>query len=221
MPRFDGAAMTSAMIRIQSKRLMLILFAVALISLGVGVTAWKLTAERQVEAIDAPLAGAKIGGPFRLIDQDGKVLSSESLKGRYRLMYFGYTYCPDICPTDVQKMSQGLRAFEAQDSKRAATVQPVMVTLDPERDTPAVMKQFVRAFHPRLIGLTGSPAQVKPVLAAFAIYARRAGPPAATNYLMDHSAIMYLMGPDGAPITFFARDATPDQIAADLAKYVR
>lgn len=199
---------------------MLVLSAVALTSLGIGAAAWKLTVGRQAEAIDAPLAGAKIGGPFRLIDQDGKVLSSENLKGRYRLMYFGYTYCPDICPTDVQKMSQGLRAFEARDPKLAATVQPIMVTIDPERDTPAVMKQFVRAFHPRLIGLTGSPAQMKPVLASFAIYARRAGPPAATNYLMDHSATMYLMGPDGAPITFFARDATPDQIAADLVKYV-
>jgi protein SCO1/2 len=213
--------MNSTVIRIQSKRLMLILTAVALISLGIGVTAWKLTTGRLTETIAAPLAGAAIGGPFRLIDQDGSLFSSDSLKGRYRLMYFGYTYCPDICPTDVQKMSQGLSAFEARDPERSALVQPLMVTIDPERDTPVVMKQFVRAFHPRLIGLTGSPAQVKGVLSAFAIYARRAGPPAATDYLMDHSAIMYLMGSNGEPITFFARDATPDQIAADLAKYVR
>ncbi|MFD1788551.1 SCO family protein [Sphingomonas floccifaciens] len=167
-----------------------------------------------------PLVGAAVGGPFRLIDQDGNTRGSESFKGRYRLMYFGYTYCPDICPTDVQKMSQGLRLFEARDPARAARVQPIMVTIDPERDTPAVMKQFVRAFHPRLIGLTGSPAEIKATLSRFAIYTSRQGPKGATDYLMDHSAMMYLMGPQGEPISFFARDATPEQIAADLAAYV-
>ena len=167
-----------------------------------------------------PLAGAAIGGPFRLVDQDGNTRTNASFNGRYRLIYFGYTYCPDICPTDVQKMSQGLRLFEARDPARAARVQPLMVTIDPERDTPAVMKQFVRAFHPRLIGLTGSPAEIKDTLSRFAIYSSRQGSKGATDYLMDHSAVMYLMGPQGEPISFFARDATPEQIAADLATYV-
>lgn len=135
-------------------------------------------------------------------------------------MYFGYTYCPDICPTDVQKMSQGLRLFEASKPAQAARVQPIMVTIDPERDTPAVMKQFVAAFHPRLVGLTGSPTQVKEAVSRFAIYANRQGAATVASYLMDHSAMLYLMGPDGEPITFFTRDATPQQIATELADYV-
>lgn len=166
-----------------------------------------------------PLVGSSVGGPFSLVDQDGKVRTGTSFKGSYRLMYFGYTYCPDVCPTDVQKMSQALRLFEASDPARASRVQPIMVTIDPERDTPAVMKQFVAAFHPRLVGLTGTTPQVKEALSRFAIYAQRQGPDKAASYLMDHSAMLYLMGPGGEPITFFARHATPAQIAAELTDY--
>jgi protein SCO1 len=211
--------MESIMDFMKFNKLGLLLSAVALISLGTGLAAWRLMSDR-AETADSPLAGAKIGGPFRLTDQDGKPFSSDSLKRRYRLMYFGYTFCPDICPTDVQKMSRALRSFEAETPDRAAKVQPIMVTIDPERDTPAVMKQFVSAFHPRLIGLTGSPADIKAVLSVFSTYARRVGPDDNPNYLMDHSAIIYLMDPEGKPITFFSREATANEIAADLAKYV-
>ncbi|EAT09466.1 SCO family protein [Sphingobium sp. 10 DY56-G10] len=167
------------------------------------------------------LEGAAVGGPFRLIDQDGRVVTSDSFRGRYRLMYFGFTYCPDICPTDVQKMSQALRLFEQRDPARAARIQPIMVTIDPERDTPKILKQFVSNFHPRLIGLTGPPAAITDTLRRFGVYASRQQVGGASSYLMDHSALMYLMGPKGDPITFFARDATPDQIASELDTYVR
>lgn len=167
------------------------------------------------------LERAAIGGPFRLTDQDGRMVSNDSLRGRYRLMYFGFTFCPDICPTDVQKMSQALRLFERSDPARAARLQPIMVTIDPERDTPAVLKQFVSAFHPRLLGLTGSPTAVADTLRRFGIYASRQQVGGASGYLMDHSALMYLMDPDGEPITFFARDTTANQIASELNTYVR
>lgn len=168
-----------------------------------------------------PLEGAAIGGPFRLTDQVGRVVTSDSLRGRYRLMYFGFTFCPDICPTDVQKMSQALRLFERSDPTRAARIQPIMVTIDPERDTPEVLKQFVSAFHPRLMGLTGRPAAIADTLRRFGIYASRQQVGGASGYLMDHSAMIYLMGPEGNPITFFARNSTPDQIASELDTYVR
>ncbi|WP_231923462.1 SCO family protein [Sphingobium cloacae] len=220
VPQGNDAVEIVTMIRTSNPRLTLILTLVSIVALGIGVALWQVTSDRHTPMADAPLAGAKIGGSFRLIDQDGKSLSSDSFNGRYRLMYFGYTYCPDICPTDAKKMGQALRAFEGSDPERGARVQPIMITIDPERDTPAVMKQFVAAFHPRLIGLTGTPEQIKTVLSTFSIYGRRVGPAGSPNYLMDHSAIMYLMDRDGKPITFFARDATPEQIAADLAKYV-
>ena len=169
----------------------------------------------------APLAGASIGGPFALVDQHGKPFTDRDLKGRYSLVYFGYTYCPDVCPLDVQNLSLGLAAFEKTDPKRGAKVVPVFVTVDPERDDPAALTAFAANFHPRLIALTGTRAQVDVAKKAYKVYARRAGPEGAKDYLMDHAAMTYLMGPDGAPIDFLPHGTTPAQVADELAKYVR
>ncbi len=165
------------------------------------------------------LTGSGLGGAFALIDQDGRPRTDRDFAGKYRLMYFGYTFCPDVCPTDVQKMSLALKSFEKSDPARAARVQPIFVTIDPARDTPAVIKEWVASFHPRLIGLTGSQAQVDKVLKAFRVFAAKAG--SGPDYLMDHSAMIYLLGPDGAPIDFAANDATPAQIEAKLNAFVR
>ncbi|MGI4881541.1 MAG: SCO family protein [Janthinobacterium lividum] len=165
-----------------------------------------------------PLVGSNIGGPYKLVDQDGRPVTEHSYDGKFRLMYFGYTFCPDVCPTDMQKMAQGLRAFAATDPKREAKVVGMFVTVDPARDTPAAVKAFVRAFSPTLVGLTGSQAQVDAVTHGFRIFVHRNTGP---NYLVDHSATMYLMGPDNAPISFLDHDATPATIAAELGKYVR
>ena len=103
-----------------------------------------------------PLAGAKIGGPFALTDENGRPATDRDLAGKWRVMYFGYTFCPDICPIDAQNIGAGLKKFEADDPDRGARVTPVFVTIDPARDTPAVLKTFTDAFHPRMVGLTGS-----------------------------------------------------------------
>lgn len=170
---------------------------------------------------EAPLAGASIGGPFTLTDQDGKTVKDSDFAGKYRLMYFGYTYCPDVCPVDVQKLMQGLKLFEAKDAEAAAKLQPIFVSVDPARDTPAVLKQFTSNFHPRLIGLTGSPDAIAAVAKDFAIYYRKAGDAAAKDYLVDHSRQTYLMGPDGKPVALVPQDGTPQQIADVLAQWVR
>jgi len=167
-----------------------------------------------------PLAGASIGGAFTLVDQDGRPATEKAFAGHYTLVYFGYTFCPDVCPLDVQKMASALRSFEKTDPARAAKVVPVFITVDPERDTPAALKAFVGAFHPRLVGLTGSVEQVEAAKRAYKVYAKKAGAPGATDYLVDHSAMTYLMGPDGKPISFADHSATAEQIAADLDKYV-
>ena len=192
------------------------LAAVLVLIAGVALQAWHAGGGA---APQGALAGSDIGGAFALTDQDGRRRTDRDFAGKYRLMYFGYTYCPDVCPTDVQKMAQGLRAFETSDPARAARVQPIFVTIDPARDTPAVVKEWVAAFHPRLVGLTGTPAEIDAVLKRFRVYAAKSG--TGPSYLMDHSAMIYLFGPDGAPIDVVAHDATPADIAATLATYVR
>ncbi|HEV2865122.1 MAG TPA: SCO family protein, partial [Allosphingosinicella sp.] len=114
----------------------------------------------------APLEGASLGGHFTLTAQDGRRVSDTDFAGKYRLVYFGFTYCPDVCPTDLQTIGAGLRRFEQSDPARAAKVQPIFITVDPRRDTPPVLARYVAAFHPRLIGLTGSEAEIARVARA-------------------------------------------------------
>ena len=166
-----------------------------------------------------PLAGSGVGGPFKLVDQDGRAVSDRTYAGRWRLMYFGYTFCPDVCPVDVQKIAQGVRAFAAADPARAATVVPIFVTVDPTRDTPAVLKTFVRAFSPTMVGLTGSPEMAAAARRAFRVYAAKSG--TGPNYLVDHTAIIYLMDPDNRPVSFLDHGVTPQQVAHELDTYVR
>lgn len=166
-----------------------------------------------------PLAGSGVGGPFAAVDQDGRAVTDRTYTGKYRLMYFGYTFCPDVCPVDVQKLAQGMKAFAAIDPERAAKVVAIFVTVDPERDTPAVMKTFVRAFSPTMTGLTGTAEQAAATRAAFRVYARKAGND--RDYLVDHSATMYLMDTDNRPVSFLDHGATPQAIAAELDTYVR
>lgn len=168
-----------------------------------------------------PLAGAAIGGPFALIDEDGQPFDSQRLKGRYTLIYFGYTYCPDVCPVDLQRLMQGLKQFEARSPERAARVQPVFITVDPERDTPAIVKQFTSAFHPRLIGLTGDRPAIDAALKAYRIYARKVGPADSKDYLIDHSANGFLFDPDGNAMVLFASDDSPEAVAASLDRWVK
>lgn len=176
------------------------------------------------QSADPPLAGAAIGGPFTLTDQDGKKASWSDFNGKYRMLYFGYTYCPDICPLDLQKLMQGYRLFEKQDPARAAKVQPIFITIDPERDTQAVVKNYVSAFHPRLIGLTGTPEEIGKVAKEFAVYYAKAGD-SPKDYLMDHSRSPYLMGPDGKPIAILPTgqgdEGNPEKVAAELDRWVK
>jgi protein SCO1 len=178
---------------------------------------------------DAPLAGAAIGGPFTLTDQDGKKRSYDEFKGKYRIVYFGYTMCPDICTPDMQQLMAGLNQYEMTHAEIAGEVQPIFITVDPARDTPAVLKQFVSAFHPRLIGLTGSEAEIAAAAKAFAVYFQKTEGSAPDAYLMSHSQTPYLMDPDGKPLAILPADAPnteanegkPELVAAELAKWVR
>lgn len=166
-----------------------------------------------------PLVGSGVGGWFALIDQDGRSVTERTYAGKWRLMYFGYTFCPDVCPVDVQKIAQGMKAFAHDDPAAAAKVVAVFVTVDPERDTPAVLKTFVRAFSPDMVGLSGTPARAEAARKAFRVYAHKAG--TGRDYLVDHTAITYLMDPDNKPVSFLDHGATPAAIATELKTYVR
>jgi protein SCO1/2 len=171
-----------------------------------------------------PLAGAAMGGPFTLTGSDGRRVSDSQFAGRYRLVYFGFTSCPDVCPTDLAMIGAGLRRFEAEEPARAARVQPIFITVDPRRDTPEVMRRYVAAYHPRLIGLTGSEAEIDAVARAYRIYYRR-GEPApgrpADEYTVDHSRQAVLYGPDGQPIVIVPADQGADAVLAELHRWVR
>jgi protein SCO1/2 len=168
------------------------------------------------------LAGASIGGPFTLTNQDGGITRDRDFAGRYRLIYFGYSFCPDVCPTDLALIGRGLKAFEAQDAAKGARVAPIFISIDPARDTPAVLKPFVAAFHPRLVGLTGTPDQISAVAKAYGVYARKVDGGDPENYLMDHSAMVYLFGPDGRAIAFLPHNGlSAEAITAMLATHVR
>lgn len=175
----------------------------------------------QSQTVEPPLAGARIGGPFSLTNQDGVRVTDAQFAGRYRLVYFGYTFCPDACPADMQILMAGLKLFEQRDAAAAAKVQPIFITIDPARDTPGVLKQWVSAFHPRLIGLVGTPAETAAVAKEYAVLYQKVETPGSTSYLMDHTRTAILFGPKGEPIALIPQDETPEAAAAELAKWVK
>jgi protein SCO1/2 len=170
---------------------------------------------------EPPLKGAALGGPFTLIDQNGRQVTERDFAGRYRITYFGFTYCPDVCPTDMQTIAQGLRLFEKEHPALGAKVQPIFISVDPGRDRPAELKQFVGAFHPRLVGLTGTPQQIAAVAKNHGVYYARQEPAKdAVGYNVDQSRVATLFGPDGRPIAILPHDQGPEAIAAELGRWV-
>jgi len=170
--------------------------------------------------IDPPLQGATIGGEFELSGVDGETVRWADFSGQYRIVYFGYAYCPDACPTDVQRTMAGFAQFEQSAPELAAKVQPIFISVDPDRDTSEVIAQFTNAFHERLIGLTGTNEQIADVASKFSVYYEKFEPNEAGAYLMDHSRISFLFGPDGEPISMLPHDQGPDAVEAELALWV-
>lgn len=168
---------------------------------------------------EPPLKGAAIGGPFALTDHHGKQVRDSDFTGKYRIVYFGFATCPDVCPTDLAQIGSALRQLEKTEPAIAAKLQPLFITVDPERDTPAVLKQYLASFHPRFIGLTGSPQQIADAAKKYAIYYSKEPSPNG-GYMMNHGRILFLMGPDGAPLAMLPHDKGAEAIAADLRRWV-
>ncbi|ANU07177.1 SCO family protein [Paraurantiacibacter namhicola] len=175
----------------------------------------------QPDLATAPLAGSSIGGDFELVDTSGQRVTQDNFAGKWRIMYFGYAYCPDICPFDVQKLVKGYNLFAEDNPELAANVVPIFITIDPERDTPDVVAQFTSAFSDDLVGLTGTPEQVDAAAKAYAVFYGKGEENAEGGYLMDHSRAAYLIDPQGNPIATLAVENSGEAVAADLAKWVR
>jgi protein SCO1/2 len=168
-----------------------------------------------------PLEGAAIGGPFTLTDKAGKTVRWSDFAGKYRIVYFGYTFCPDACPMDVSVTMRGFNAFAKAQPDLAAQVQTIFITIDPARDTPARVGEFAAAFSPRLLGLTGTPGQIAAAAKAFAVYYAK-GKETSGGYLMDHSRSAFLMDREGKPLAILPTDKQDaGAIAAELAKWVK
>jgi protein SCO1/2 len=158
---------------------------------------------------------AAIGGAFTLVDQDGRVVRETDLKGRPSLLFFGFTHCPDVCPTALFDISEVLRALGPQ----ADNVNALFVTVDPERDTPDKLKDYLASFDPHLKGLTGDVAAVTAMLKAYRVYANKV-PLDGGNYTMDHTALVYLMDKDGRFVAPFNLKRRPEEAASDLRRYL-
>jgi protein SCO1/2 len=200
----------------RSSRFLLILMVATMAVVAIGVIAmWSYISSGPRDAGYASAAG--IGGPFSLVDQTGAPVTDKSYAGRYRLIYFGYTFCPDACPTELQVMAQAMDLL----GPAAAKVQPIFITIDPARDTVQQMAAYVQQFDKRLVGLTGSPQQIADAAHAYKVYYAKAeaeGDPA--NYAMNHSSYVYLMDPAGKFVTVFSSDMDADKMAAAIEHYI-
>ena len=194
-----------------------IIAAIALLAVAVY---YVVAARDRISESRGPATGGavQLGGPFALRDQTGRQRTDDEFRGQLMLIFFGYTYCPDVCPTSLQTMSDVLDSLGA----KADRVQPIFITVDPERDTVAQLKDYTAHFHPRLLALTGTAAEIASVAKAYRVYYRKAEPAEADensdDYLVDHTSIMYLMDRDGAYLHLFRHDAPASDIAAEIER---
>ena len=159
-------------------------------------------------------AWGSIGGPFTLVDDNGKTVTDEDFRGKWLLVYFGYTYCPDVCPTALARNGEAVDLV----GDKGREVVPMLITVDPERDTPEKLKDYVHAFHLRMVGLTGTPDQIAKVAKEYRVFYMKVEQTEAGAYLVDHSSLTYLIGPDGRFVQFFGHQASPQELADGLKK---
>lgn len=186
-------------------RAAIILIAAALIGGTALLVSWMRSPE---------YAGAHIGGPFALTDQTGKRVTEQDFRGKFMLIYFGFVFCPDACPTALTNMTDAIEAL----GPAGEDVTPVFITVDPERDTVEVLKDYAEAFHPRLKALTGSMEEITKVAKEYRIYFKKAAETAPGEYQVDHASIVFLMNRDGRYVTHFTHMTLPDQMAAEIKK---
>jgi protein SCO1/2 len=199
------------------RRLLLVIVGSFLLGSLIGVGALMLNQESPNKNRVITSGQALIGGPFELVGKDGKTVTDKDFRGRYMLVFFGFTHCPDICPAELQVMSAALDDL----GDKADQVVPVFITVDPERDTPELVTAYVENFGPNFVGLTGSLEAVDKAAKAYRVtYQKFQEEGAGDNYSVDHSALVYLMGPDGKFVTHFPYGTSPEKMADTLRRYL-
>jgi protein SCO1/2 len=194
--------------------------AAAAVAAFLGASAWYVMANRGDDAFaecrQGQVAGGDIGGPFTLVDTGGKTVSDADVLTKPSLVYFGYTFCPDVCPLDMARNADAVDKLEAQ----GIEVTPVFISIDPDRDTPDALAEYAKMLHPKLVALTGSPDQIKLASQAYKTFykKRETGD---EYYLMDHSTFTYLMLPGTGFVDFFRREITSEQMAESVACFVK
>ena len=200
-----------------SKKTLLAILGIALV-LGIGLTYRLMMMGTETNSSGA----ASIGGPFELVNQDGETVTQDTFKGKYMLAYFGYTFCPDVCPTELQVMGT---AMDMMPGDVAKEITPVFFTVDPERDTVEAIAEYVPYFHDRMVGLTGTVEQTTAAAKAYRVYYAKAipeGEPEDTDtYLMDHSSFVYLMDRDGQFVRHFNYGTSPEDMAKGVTEAVK
>jgi len=182
---------------------------------------WRAIGLALLVALVAPSAGAvSIGGPFELVDQYGAARTEKDFHGAYMLMHFGFTYCPDTCPTALLKITNALEDLAARSPVAAEQVVPVFISVDPERDTPEALRSYAENFHPRLVALTGRPRELEKLGRAYGVFFAKVPTGQPGKYLMDHTGFVYLMGPDGEYLEHFESDVSVGDLVDALQRHV-
>lgn len=163
-----------------------------------------------------PVAGIKIGGPFTLLNQDGETVTQDTYKGQPKLIYFGFTYCPAICPTELQKIARALNTLGTE----GEDIQPLFISVDPERDTSKVLKDYLSLYNPRLVGLTGTPQQISETLKEYRIYAAKVQDENMNEYTMDHSSFIYFMDAEDNLLGIYRSEDPAEKIVSDVRQYL-
>jgi len=209
-----------------NKQATIIALVAALAALAVtGFVVWQYSNQQaSVSGVDGSVLSFQpqkdVGAPYSLVDSSGERLDSGTFAGKYQLIYFGYTYCPDICPTELLIMGQTVRSLAETAPEKASKIQPIFITVDPERDTPSLMGEYVANFHDRMIGLTGPVDDVAKVAHDFRVYYAKVDGEDPENYLMDHSSFLYLVGPDDRLVAMIRPNGDPDAMARELDRLV-
>lgn len=172
-------------------------------------------------AAPPPLEGAAIGGAFELVDESGETVRDTDFAGQNRVIYFGYAFCPDVCPVDMQKLGQAMRVLEERDPEIAESITPIFVSVDPARDTPEVLEQFTDSFHPRMVGLSGSREEIDAAVERYGVYYQLHNEDGSEDYLVDHSNNAILFGPEGEPLVILPIQDSPEAIAESMAAWAR
>lgn len=200
---------------IKKRFLRTLLYILIGISIGGIVTLYQIKKE-QSPSHTPNIVAKNFGGAFELTNHLGEIVTDKDFSNQYRLIYFGFTYCPAICPTELQKITMALNELGVKGEK----IKPIFITVDPERDTVEVMKEYVSLFHPNLVGLTGTPKQIEKAKNAYKVYAAKVKDDTMQEYTMDHSSFIYFMGPDDTLYYIFKIDDTAEDMVERIKKYL-